>query len=402
MVKSIVKKLAMSLTDRILETLDNRRKRILEGDINCIPSPFRRLSNSFPGIEQDKYYLVSGSTKAAKTQITNYLFVYTPILYAYEHPEQLRVKIFYFPLEETPENITLRFMSYLLYTLSGKQIRISPMDLKSTNADKILDEEILNILKSDKYQKILKFYEDNVLFMSARNPTGIYKTIKDYADKNGIIHRKKVKITNKETGNTEEVEAFDYYEPYDKKEYVIIITDHVSLLNQESGMNLRETINKYSEYMMIARNNYHYIPVNVQQQSTETTNLEAFKSNKIRPTMAGLSDSKYTAKDCSVMFGITNPFAFELPEYLGYDISKLKSHARFLEIVLNREGESNDIAPLYFDGATNYFAELPPSKDSVSMQKVYDLIAKLKSPANKVFIAFSTNKVFNFLFKWIK
>ena len=402
MVKSIVKKLAMSLTDRILETLDNRRKRILEGDINCIPSPFRRLSNSFPGIEQDKYYLVSGSTKAAKTQITNYLFVYTPILYAYEHPEQLRVKIFYFPLEETPENITLRFMSYLLYTLSGKQIRISPMDLKSTNADKILDEEILNILKSDKYQKILKFYEDNVLFMSARNPTGIYKTIKDYADKNGIIHRKKVKITNKKTGNTEEVEAFDYYEPYDKKEYVIIITDHVSLLNQESGMNLRETINKYSEYMMIARNNYHYIPVNVQQQSTETTNLEAFKSNKIRPTMAGLSDSKYTAKDCSVMFGITNPFAFELPEYLGYDISKLRSHARFLEIVLNREGESNDIAPLYFDGATNYFAELPPSKDSVSMQKVYDLIAKLKSPANKVFIAFSTNKVFNFLFKWIK
>ena len=392
----------MSLIDRILETLDNRRKRILEGDINCIPSPFRRLSNSFPGIEQDKYYLVSGSTKAAKTQITNYLFVYTPILYAYEHPEQLRVKIFYFPLEETPENITLRFMSYLLYTLSGKQIRISPMDLKSTNADKILDEEILNILKSDEYQKILKFYEDNVLFMSARNPTGIYKTIKDYADKNGIIHRKKVKITNKETGNTEEIEAFDYYEPHDKKEYVIIITDHVSLLNQEKGMNLRETINKYSEYMMIARNNYHYIPVSVQQQSTETTNLEAFKSNKIRPTMAGLSDSKYTAKDCSVMFGITNPFAFELPEYLGYDISKLRSHARFLEIVLNREGESNDIAPLYFDGATNYFAELPPSKDSVSMQKVYDLIAKLKSPANKVFIAFSTNKVFNFLFKWIK
>ena len=69
---------------------------------------------------------------------------------------------------------------------------------------------------------------------------------------------------------------------------------------------------------------------------------------------------------------------------------------------MNREGESNDIAPLYFDGATNYFTELPPPKDLVSMQKVYDLIAKLKVPTNKVFIAFSTNKVFNFLFKWIK
>ena len=70
--------------------------------------------------------------------------------------------------------------------------------------------------------------------------------------------------------------------------------------------------------------------------------------------------------------------------------------------MLNREGESNGIAPLYFDGATNYCAELPPAKDSASMQKVYDLIAKLKAPANKVFITFSTNKMFNFLFKWIK
>lgn len=381
----------MSLIDRILNTLENRRQKILNGDINCIPSPFRRLNNSFPGIEQDKYYLISGSPKSAKTQITNYLFVYTPILYAFNHPEQLRVKIFYFPLEETPENITLRFMSYLLFTLSGKQIRISPTDLKSTNADRVLDEEILKILKSDEYQKILKFYEDNVLFMSDRNPTGIYKTLKDYADKNGIIHRKKIKITNKETGNIEEVETFDYYEPHDKKEYVIAITDHVSLLSQERGMNLRETINKYSEYMMIVRNNYHYIPVCVQQQSVETSNLEAYKNNKIRPTMAGLSDSKYTSKDCSIMFGITNPFAFELPEYLGYNISQLKGHARFLEVVLNREGESNDMVPLFFDGATNFFSELPPAKDTNAMDKVISYIQRLKSPANKAFFAYTNN-----------
>lgn len=379
----------MNLIDRILDNLDDRRKRILEGDINCIPSPFRRLSNSFPGIERDKYYLVSGATKSAKTQITNYLFVYTPIMYAYEHPDQLRVKIFYFPLEETPENITLRFMSYLLYTMSGMQIRVSTMDLKSTNADKILDESILNILKSEEYQNILKFYEENVLFMSDRNPTGIYKTMKEYAENNGTIHRKTINITNKETGNTEEKEVFDYYEPHDKKEYVIVITDHVSLLNQERGMSLRETINKYSEYMMIARNNYHYIPVCVQQQSVETSNLDAYKSNKIRPTMAALSDSKSTAKDCSVMLGITNPFSFEIPEYLGYDISKLRGHARFLEVVLNRDGESNDITPLYFDGATNYFTELPPPRDATSLLKVYSLIDKLKTPVSKSFMIFS-------------
>ena len=392
----------MSLIDRVLNTLEDRRKRVLEGDINCIPSPFRRLSNSFPGIEQDKYYLISGSPKSAKTQVTNYLFVYTPILYAYEHPDQLNVKIFYFPLEETPENITLRFMSYLLYTLSRTKIRISPMDLKSTKANNILDESILTILKSDEYQSILRFYEENVLFMDDRNPTGIHKTLRKYAENNGIIHRKEAEIKNKETGNIELKQVFDYYEPYDKKEYVLCIVDHVSLLSTEQGMNLRESINKLSEYMMILRNNFHYIPVIVQQQSTETTNLDAFKSNKIRPTMAGLSDSKYTAKDCNMMLGITNPFSYEIAEYLGYDITKLRGNARFLEVVLNRDGESNDMVPLFFDGATNFFSELPPSKDTNAMNKVISYIQRLKSHANKSFFAYTNSKVINGLMNLIK
>ena len=91
------------------------------------------------------------------------------------------------------------------------------------------------------------------------------------------------------------------------------------------------------------------------------------------------------------MFGITNPFAFELPEYLGYNISQLKGHARFLEVVLNREGESNDMVPLFFDGATNFFSELPPAKDTNAMDKVISYIQRLKSPANKVFFTYTNS-----------
>lgn len=50
----------MSLIDRVLNTLADRMQRVNNGDINCIPSSFRRLVNSFPGIERDKYYLISG------------------------------------------------------------------------------------------------------------------------------------------------------------------------------------------------------------------------------------------------------------------------------------------------------------------------------------------------------
>ena len=384
------------MIDRIIDNLKERRERVLKGDINCIPFTFNRFNNDLPGIERGKYYLVSGNTKAGKTQITNYMFLYTPLLYAYNNPDKVRVKIFYFPLEETPEAITLRFMSYLLFTLSGK--RIAPIDLKSTNSKKILPEEILELLNSEEYQNILKFYEENVIFLNERNPTGIWKTMLRYAESTGTIHRKTVNITNKETGLVEQREVFDYYEPNDSNEYVICLTDHVSLLENERGFDLRQTIIKFSEYMMIIRNKYHYIPVVVQQQSTETSNLEAFKNNKIRPTMAGLSDCKYTGKDCTVMLGITSPYTHELPEYLGYDITKLRGNARFLEVVLNREGESNGIVGLYFDGATNYFSELPLPRDDEGMRKVYSYI---ESTIRKKSAAFLLVKARRRLYNWI-
>lgn len=107
--------------------------------------------------------------------------------------------------------------------------------------------------------------------------------------------------------------------------------------------------------------------------------MDAFKADRIRPTLNGLADTKNTGKDCSIMLGITNPFAFEKPNYLKYNIVNLRGYARFLEVTLNREGESNGILALYFDGATNFFTPLPKANDEINLQKVYALIEKNNS-----------------------
>lgn len=366
----------MSLVQRVLDTLEERRERVLRGDINCIPSPFQAFKGDFPGVEQGKMYLISGGAKGGKTQITSYLFLYTPVLYAYNHPDELRLQIFYFPLEETPEKITIRFMCHLLYVLSNHKIRVSPTRLQSISKENVVDKEILDLLNSPEYRSILDFYEEHVHYITERNPTGYWKTVNKYAQEAGTIHRKTVVIENKETGVKQEKEVFDYYEPKDPDEYVITIYDHISLCELERGMTLKQCIDKLTEYSMVFRNHYNYIPVIIQQQNMESISLEAFKSNKIRPTLAGLADSKDPGKATSVMLGITNPFSFDLPEYLKYNITKLKGYARFLEVVLNREGESNGIIGLYFDGATNYFAPLPKYDNIQALNKVYELVKK--------------------------
>ena len=358
----------MSLIQRVLENAKERREKILSGKVNCIPSPFKTFRYDFPGVELGTYYLVSGGAKSSKSKITNFLFLFNSILYAYHHPELVRLKVFYALLEEKAENITGKFICYLLYVLSDKKIRIDIKTFKSVDEDRILSPEILQLLGTLEYQSILRFFEEHVVFIPDRNPTGVYHTLEKYAEANGTIHRKRVEGYEKE--------IFDYYEPNDPDEYVLCIIDHISLISCERGMDLRNSIKKLSEYLKIVRNKYNYIPVVVQQQNSESLSLEAFKANKIRPTQKGLADSQDPGKDCDVMLGITSPFSWELKEYLKYDITKLRGYSKFLEIVLGRDGESNAILGMYFDGATGYYAPLPKYDNIPELNKVYQLIQR--------------------------
>lgn len=363
----------MSLTQRVLGEIIDRRNRILSGKVNCIPSPFKTFRYDFPGTELNTYYLVSGAAKSSKSKVTNFLFVFNNILYAYHHPELVRIKIFYVLLEETPETIFMKFMCYLLYIMDG--IRVDIKTLKSIDEGRIVRQEVIEQLRTLQYQSILNFFENHVEFIPDRNPTGIYKAICKYANAHGTIHRKKIEGFDRE--------VFDYYTPNDKDEYVEVITDHVGLLELEKSYDIRLTIKKHSEYSKLIRDRFNYIPINVQQQNSETLSLDAFKANKIRPTQKGLLDSQDCARDCNVFLGITNPFAFEIPDYLHYSIVHLKDCARFLEVVLGRDGISNSILPMYFDGAVGYYAPLPPSSNTAELNKVYNLIERNRASQSK-------------------
>ena len=70
------------MIDRVINVLKSRRESVLKGEINCIPFNFKRFSNNIPGIEKDKYYIISGNTKSGKSQLANFMFLYT-LLFKY-------------------------------------------------------------------------------------------------------------------------------------------------------------------------------------------------------------------------------------------------------------------------------------------------------------------------------
>lgn len=286
----------ISLVDSTLQEIEDRRQRILDGGINCIPSPFKRFTNDFCGIEQDTYYCVTSFTKGGKSQLVSRMFIFQAIVYSYFAKEQVDFKIIYFPLEETKKRIMQRFMSWLLFKKSHKAIRISPKELRSTTS--ILDEDIIDRLRQFDMQDILKYFEDHVIFPTeAPNPTGIYKYCKQYAEEHGIVHKRTVKMKD-ELGQLQDVEVFESYEQDNPNEYRMIIIDTINLIDTERGMTLKQSIDKLSEYCAkYLRNRYHYSPIVIQQQAFESEGNDAFKLGRVRPSVAGLGDSKYVSRD---------------------------------------------------------------------------------------------------------
>ena len=102
------------------------------------------------------------------------------------------------------------------------------------------------------------------------------------------------------------------------------------------------------------------------------------KLNKLKPSLDGLADNKLTQRDANVILGLFSPFRHEIPKYMGYDIRKFQDNIRFLEIIASRHGGNGAICPLYFDGAVNYFKELPKPDDNVGLEKVYKFMKKYR------------------------
>lgn len=385
-----------ALRDRVLTNLKERRQRLLNNQLNCIPSPFKRFSNDFIGIEQGCYTTITSFTKGGKSQFTSYTYIYQPLMFCYNHKDvDIDIKILYFPLEETPERILQRFISWLLYDYSDGKIRISPRDLRSTT--KPVSEDILGIIESEEIQDIIKYFEEHVIFPNEQgNPTGIMKYCKKYAEDNGTIYTKPGKYKDEATGEIRETQVFDRYEQDNPNEYRLIIIDTINLIDCEKGMTLKQSMDKLSEYCAkYLRNRYNYSPVVIQQQSFEQEGNDAFKLGKMKPSVAGLGDSKYTSRDSNVVLGLFSPFRFGLPEYMNYDITKFKDNIRFLEVIVNRDGEMGGMCPLYFDGATCVFHELPKPDDIEGITKIYrylDTIRNTNKKTNVLFHLFSKFK----------
>jgi len=353
----------MGLYQNIVAKAAANREIRLAGGYTCFPwLDMPKISTILPGIQKGRYVIVTANSKVGKTQITDHLYLLNPLDFLQKNPTSgLKLKIFYFSLEMSAEDKLKSVVSNKLF--KDHNISTSPDKLYSEYKNDIIAENVLQKLSS--YEEYFNWFSQHVeIIDNIRNPYGIYKYVRQYAIANGTFYLNGRIVDMSNPSN----KIYDEYKANDPDEYVIIITDHVSLLQPENGKSLWDAIFSYSSnYCLKMRDNFKYTVVNVQQQAADQEKQQfTFKGssiiNKIKPSPDGLGDCKLSGRDCDVMLGLFAPARYNIAQYPaeeGYDLTKLGDSFRELSILLNRRGISGRTIPLYFRGDTNFFKELP-------------------------------------------
>ena len=370
----------MDSFDKAIENLKIRKARLENGLINCIPNPFPRLRNWLPGIEKRRYNVITAQAKVGKSKLVDYMYVYSPFFYMLEHREQLKLNILYFTLEMGKQEKYYEFLCHLLYRLDN--IRCSPTELKSTSVP--VDSKIIELIESPKYQQYIAEYKKSVIYIDdIKNPTGIWKHIRDFMLQRGHYVYKDVKFKDA-NGFEISKSIIDYYQPDDEEEYTLVILDNYANLSTESGMNLKESITKMSKYAIDLRDMFNINFTAVQHQALAGEGIENQKLNKLYPSAADLGDSKNTARDINLLIGLFSPYKYGITTYEGYDITRFKNNIRFLLIIEDRDnGGGGQICPLLFDGAVSNFCELPLPNNKTEIEKVLKYVENVITKKSK-------------------
>jgi len=378
----------MSNFGQILEEIQHNKENHETGYFNCIPfEGMERLEKYIPGIEQDTYYLITASSGVGKSKLSRALFIHNPFQYIKNNPESgIKLTIKYFSLEESKKKIILSEISKYLH--SEFRISMSIKQLQSRGRFNTISVDVLEKIKQAETH-VKEFLETVDIIDTIRNPTGIYKHMRDYALEIGNYYDvNNTPFTEEERqqvvrGEGETYKRISYYKKDHPKHYVIVLTDHISLLQTESGLTQWQTMGKYSsDYCLRMRDRFGFIPVNVQQQASAKEQVEYnYKGNtieeKLEPSLDGLGDNKTTQRDANVVVGLFAPDRYSIEKHNGYDVSFFRDRYRSMSILKDRDGTANKKLPLFFNGAVDFFKELLRVDDAEGMRRVIEFTNNL-------------------------
>ena len=277
-----------------------------------------KLNQDLGGIQKGESYALGGERKAGKTAYADQVFVLSPFLL---NPNA-NVEWIYFSFEIDRIRKQAKYISYFLWKDYNIDVSDKYILGRAKNADGsaiIVTPEHYSKIKLvyDKYiVPLFGIYNDNgqqvtkgkIDFIEERNnPTGIRNYLMNYAEENGKFIREP--YFTKEKGQKVKRERIIGYKENDSSLYTIIVIDHVRALRMERGFQMKQNIDKVSEYHVWLRNMCKFTFVIISHLNRSSNDLERLKfmGDGFYPTADMFKDSGNLAEDCTHVLTVFNP-----------------------------------------------------------------------------------------------
>jgi replicative DNA helicase len=347
-----------------MHSFEDSFNRGLQGKNLGIPTGFRRLSR-YAGLRRGVYYLIGGYTGSGKTTLVDDAFVLHPAKWFLENKGRtdIDLKVIYFSMERKKELKIAKWIARFIFLQYG--IIMSVDDILGWN--EVLDERRRELVDKEKL-KVNELLENVIdLHEGAINPTGVYHAIQDFASSRGregeieVTYRDGRKVMKK------------VWIPDNPSEVVIIVTDHIGLAKSEKRdgrmLSDKETLDKYSEYMRIARDYYNYTPVVLSQFNRDIANPIRLKHGDVEPMLEDFKGSGDSQEDAEVIISLFDPIRYKVADPSGYDLERtVDTHGRkkyrSLKILKNSYGSDDIRIGLAFQPEVGIFKEMPKRGDT--------------------------------------
>lgn len=289
---------------------------------------------------------------------------------ANKHLTKVEPRWIYRSMERNITYKIAKWTAYKMYQEHGILIDV-PTLLGWPNKLYELDDGIRRIIESYKpyFTEMLKYV---TIIDGPENPTGIWKFIEKYMSDRGTIVQ--VDQYNKK------------FVPHNPNEIILHITDHIGKVKPErlNGviMNDKQTLDKHTEYMGIARDFYGMVPIDISQLNREIEDTIRGLKTDLTVSPKDFKGSADMYENADIVIGLMNPYKLQDYDHMGYNIKKFvdkKGYNRFrsLKVIKNSYGIDDFLIGYQFIGENGVMNEIEPSETFAFDESLYDSYIKV-------------------------
>ncbi len=350
----------------VFDDLNDDVLRGMSNDNVNIPIGFSRM-NRVIGIREGVYTLVGGFTGSGKTTFIDDAYVLNPYEWYLKNKTKAKVKIIYWSMERKKKYKVAKWISRRIFLDTGKVI---PTDKLLGWYGKLTEEEYKLFLQYRAY--IEEMFNSGFMTMieGPENPTGVYKTIKGYAEGDESLGFSGI-------GKVSQLDKFNKIFTKTENEITILVVDHIGLTKGEKDLkNKKEIIDKLSEHMRHARDFYGFTPVLISQFNRDISNPIRIKNGDVEPMLEDFKETGATQEDADIVISLFDPMRYKVMDPIGYDLTKLRDPVsgnkkyRCFKILKNTYGVDDVRYGLAFQPEVGHFCEMP--KISEILEDDYD------------------------------